>query len=418
MKKYLKRVIDEKLDRKLSSIGAILIEGCKGCGKTTSGRRYVKSVIEFQDVDKINLYNNINNTKPSLFLEGEKPLLIDEWQMYPIVWDAIRNDIDKTRKQGQYLLTGSVSQHRKSVMHSGTGRIGRVLMRPMSLYESLESDGKISLESLFKGNCEVNVTTNLTFEKIISAIVRGGWPLSLYIKNKNEIAKNYFESLINEGVEINNDIELNKDKIQRIIKSLARNISSITNISTIENDIKSNNETISRNTLEDYIFALKNLFVLENVPAWNGSIRSKIAIRSKEKIQFVDPSLACAALGSSEESLKKDLNTLGLLFESLCIRDLRIYADALDGKIYYYHDETDLEIDAIVELSNGDWGAFEIKLGLGFVEEAANNLIKFKNKVNTKKMGEPKFLAVLTGGEYSYKLDNGVYVISIGNLKN
>ncbi len=418
MEKYLKRIIDDILEDKMTSIGAILIEGCKWCGKSTTAKQHVKSIIEFQDVDKKDYFDSINNTKPSLFLDNEKPLLIDEWQMYPVVWDAIRNDIDKSGLQGEYILTGSNKPKKNSVMHTGTGRIARILMRPMSLYESKESDGKISLKDLFEGNIDINVKSDITLDKITNLIIRGGWPLSLYIKNQNEVAKNYFQSLINEEVKIGDSYVYNPNRLTYILKSLARNISSITNVSTIEEDVKSNNESISRNTLDSYIDSLKNLYIIENVPAWTGKMRSKIAIRSKEKIQFVDPSIACASLGASENKLKKDLNTLGLLFESLCIRDLRIYADAIDGKVYYYHDETDLEIDAIIELQNGDWGAVEIKLGSGYIKEAEENLLKFKEKVDIDTMGEPKFLMVLTGTNYSYKTEKGVYVVSVGNLKD
>lgn len=418
MEKYLKRVLDDIIEKKMQSIGAILIEGPKWCGKSTTAKRHAKSIIEFQDVDKKSNYDIINKTKPSLFLDNERPLLIDEWQMYPVVWDAIRNDIDKSGLQGQFLLTGSAKPTEDKTMHTGTGRISRVLMRPMSLYESKESDGKISLKDLFNNDVEVDIKADISLEKIIKWIIRGGWPLSLYIKNPEEVVKDYYQSLIHEGVNNDGNIVYNPNKMSLILKSLARNISSITNVSTIENDIKSNYENIARNTLDDYLNSLKRLYILENIPAWNGKMRSKIAIRSKEKIQFVDPSLACVALGATEEKLKKDLNSLGLLFESLCIRDLRVYVDSLGGKVYYYRDETDLEIDAIVELQNGDWGAFEIKLGAGFIEEAEKNLITFKEKVDLEKMGAPKFLCILTGIDYSYKTDNGVYVISIANLKD
>ncbi len=418
MERYLPRIIDDIIDKKLKTVGAILIEGPKWCGKSTTGKKHVKSIVEFQDVDKKNYYDNINNTRPSMFLDEEKPLMIDEWQMYPVVWDAIRNDVDKTGKQGQYILTGSARPIEGSITHTGTGRIARILMRPMSLYESGDSDGKISLNDLFKGEVQTNVKSKFKFDDIIKCIIRGGWPLTLFLEDQNEVAKNYFQSLTHEGIKNDSVIEYNSDRLSKVIKSLARNISSITNISTIEEDVKANSETFSRNLLENYIKTLKDLYILENVPAWNGKIRSKIAIRTKEKIQFVDPSLACVSLGATEESLKKDLNTLGLLFESLCIRDLRIYADSIDGKVYYYRDETGLEVDAIIELQNGDWGAIEIKLGEGYIKEAEENLLKFKNKVDVEKIGEPKFLGIISSTEYSYRTENGIYVISIGNLKN
>ena len=253
MEKYLPRILDDVIEKKMKTIGAVLIEGCKWCGKSTTGKEHVKNIIEFQDVDRIKEYEVINSTKPSLFLEGDKPLLIDEWQMYPIVWDAVRNSIDKTGLQGQYILTGSTKVDSGKVMHSGTGRIARILMRPMSLYESKESDGKISLEDLFNNNIEAFTKSDLTFEKIIKYIIRGGWPLSLNIEEQNEVAINYYKSLIHEKINVNNEIEYNSDKMAHILKSLARNISSITNITTIEKDILANNGNITRNTQDNYI---------------------------------------------------------------------------------------------------------------------------------------------------------------------
>lgn len=354
-----------------------------------------------------------------MFLLGEKPLLIDEWQMYPVVWDAIRNDVDRSGKFGEYIITGSARPSYDAVMHSGTGRIASLLMRPMSLYESLESTGKVSLKDLFSGNAKVSDSNNLKFNDIVNYIIRGGWPQAVTSNAlSGNIAKNYIEKLSKEGLYENGDVRYNPDRLKRILHSISRNISSPINVSTIYDDILSNDESISRTTLDNYIDLLKKLYIIDNVPAWNGKLRSKFAIRTKEKLELVDPSLAVASLGSNYETLVNDLNTLGLLFENLCIRDLKIYAESLGGTVSYYRDETNLECDAIVELQNGDWGAVEIKLGGNSVETASNNLLKIRDRVDTDKLGEPKFLMVLTGEQMSYQLDNGVYIVSIGSLKN
>ena len=419
MKTYMPRILDKELEKKLKVIGCVLIEGCKWCGKSTTARRHAKSILELQNVDDKAKFDLIAKTKPSLFLEGEKPLLIDEWQMYPVVWDAIRHDVDKSGLQGEYILTGSATPNEGTTMHSGTGRITRILMRPMSLYESEESDGMISLKDLFDKKNISAIKANVTLDNIIFYILRGGWPNAIKVKKNYslEIAKNYYISLLHENMSISNEKEFNANRLDLLLRSLSRNISSPVNISTIEEDILAHDSSLARNTISSYIEVLKKLYVIENVPAWTGKIRSKIAIRSKEKLQFVDPSIACASLGLNSELLKGDLNTLGLMFESLCMRDLRVYAESLGGKIFYYRDETDLEIDAIIVLQDGRWGAVEIKLSSGFALSASENLLKFQEKVDTDKLGKPSFLMVLVGDEYSYQLDNGVYIVSIANLK-
>lgn len=414
------RILDQEIDKKLKSIGAILIEGCKWCGKSTTASMHVKTILELQNVDDKARFDMIAKTKPSLFLEGEKPILIDEWQMYPVIWDAIRNDVDHSGLQGEYILTGSATPSEGMTMHRGTGRIARMLMRPMSLYESGESDGQISLNDLFLKKQGMGAKSQMTFDELIYLILRGGWPNAKKIEKEFslEVAKDYYQSLIHENISLTQEKEFNSNRLDLLLRSLSRNISSPVNISTIEEDMLVNDKGLARNTISSYIDVLKKLYIVENVPAWTGKIRSKIAIRTKEKLQFVDPSIACAALGLSSTALKNDLNTLGQMFESLCIRDLRIYAESLGGKVFYYRDETDLEVDAVIVLQDGSWGAVEIKLGSGFVESASENLIKFKEKVDTEKLGEPKFLMVLVGDDYSYQMANGVYVVSIGNLKN
>ena len=417
---YLPRIVDLEINESMEVMGSILIEGCKWCGKSTTAIHHAKTIVEFQNPDKKEEYDNIRDTKPSLFLKGEKPLLFDEWQMYPVVWDSIRTDVDHTRLKGQYILTGSAKPKEGETMHTGTGRFARILMRPMSLYESKESTGEVSFEDILKGK-DIEGVSKLTLEDIASIIVRGGWPASLDIKSdaKYKIAKQYVSSLIHEEVKNVDGVERNPEKMKSVLRALARNISTPASDKTLEDDVKNVfNEEISRPTLTDYINTLEKLFVIENIKATNLNFRSKYAIRTKAKKEFVDPSIATAILEISPSDLIKDLNTFGFLFEALCIRDLLIYTQSYGGDITFYRDETNFEIDAIFRTSSGKWGAIEIKLGAGYIDEAAKNLLKFKEKVDTNKVGEPAFLMVLTGSTYSYRRKDGVYVVSIGTLKN
>lgn len=413
---YIPRIIDKQIDDKMASSGCVWIEGCKWCGKSTTGRRHVKSVVEFQDVDMKASYDIINNTRPSLFLDHERPLMIDEWQMYPVVWDAIRNDVDKTGRFGQFIITGSARPADKMVMHSGTGRISSILMRPMSLLESGESDGKVSLRQLFGGNANVAMVNDLTFDVLLNAIIRGGWPQAV-VNQAGEVAEsasNYVERLTHEAI-VEEGVKIyNPERIRSILRSLARNISSPLNVSTIMSDLT--NVSISRATLDKYLDMLRDLYILDNVPAWNGKLRSRATLRTKMKAQLVDPSIAVAALGATNTSLRRDLKTLGLLFESLAMRDLRIYADSLGGKVYYYRDDSDLEVDAIIVLPDGKWGACEIKLGAGYIQQAEKNLLTMRDKIDTDHVGKPSFLIIITGENYSMQLDSGVYVVSVGSL--
>lgn len=418
--KYLPRIVDSEIDELMEIMGAVLIEGCKWCGKSTTGSYHAKSIIEFQNPDRKQEYDEIRNTKPSLFLNGEKPRMFDEWQMYPVVWDSIRTDVDHSGKKGQYLLTGSAKPSEGETMHTGTGRISRVLMRPMSLYESGESTGEVSFNDILEGK-DIAGVSKLSLEDIASIIVRGGWPASIEVKSdaKYRFAKEYVKSLIHEEVKKVDGIERNPEKMQNVLRSLARNISTSVSNSTIEGDVKNNfDDDISRPTLTDYLNTLEKLFVIEDINATNLNFRSKYALRTKPKKYFVDPSIATAILEMKPNDLIKDLNTFGLMFESLCMRDLKIYTQSYGGDITFYRDEKDFEVDAILRTSSGKWGAIEIKLGAGYIDEAANNLLKFKDRVNIEKCGEPSFLVVLTGADYSYKRDDGVYVVSIGTLKN
>ena len=418
--KYLPRIVDKEIDELMEIMGAVLIEGCKWCGKSTTGLYHAKSVIEFQNPDRKQEYDNIRNTKPSLFLNGEKPRMFDEWQMYPAVWDSVRTDVDHTGLKGQYILTGSAKPSEGETMHTGTGRISRVLMRPMSLFESKESTGEVSFGDILAGK-DISGVSKLSLEDIASIIVRGGWPASISIKSdaKYRIAKEYVKSLIHEEVRSVDGVERNTEKMQNVLRSLARNISTQVSNSTIEADIKNSfDDDISRPTLTDYLNTLEKLFVIEDVKATNLNLRSKYALRTKPKKYFVDPSIATAILDLKPMDLINDLNTFGFMFESLCIRDLKIYTESLGGDVTFYRDERGFEVDAILRMPSGKWGAIEIKLGAGYIDEAANNLLKFKEHVDIKKCGEPSFLLVLTGTNYSYKRDDGVYVVSIGALKN
>jgi len=418
--KYLSRVVDSEIDELMKIMGAVLIEGCKWCGKSTTGFHRAKSVIEFQNPDRKQEYDEIKNTKPSLFLNGEKPRMFDEWQMYPIVWDSIRTDVDHSGKKGQYILTGSAKPSEGEIMHTGTGRISRVLMRPMSLFESGESTGEVMFSDIIEGK-DVSGVSKLSLEDLASIIVRGGWPAAIEVKSdvQYRFAKEYVKSLIHEEVKIVDGVERNPEKMQNVLRSLARNISTSVANSTIEEDVKNNfDDDISRPTLTDYLNTLEKLFVIENVNATNLNFRSKYALRTKPKRYFVDSSIATAILEMRPQDLLQDLNTFGFLFESLCMRDLKIYTGSYGGDITFYRDEKDFEVDAILRTSSGKWGAIEIKLGAGYIDDAANNLLKFKDRVDIQKCGEPAFLMVLTGANYSYKRDDGIYVISIGTLRN
>ena len=419
MEKYISRIIDKEIDDLLKIMGAVLIEGCKWCGKSTTGAKHAKSIIELQNPNNQEEYNQINNTKPSLFLIGDKPRMFDEWQMYPVIWDAIRTDVDHTGLKGQYILTGSARPQEGTTMHTGTGRISRVLMRPMSLYESGESTGEVSLMDLFN-NLDIVGESKLSLEDIASIIVRGGWPAAINIKEniKYRISKEYVKSLIHEEVKNIDGVERNSEKMQSVLRSLSRNIATPVSNATLVNDVKNNfDNEISRPTLNDYINTLEKLYILEEIKATNLNLRSKYAIRTTSKKIFVDPSIATATLEITPNDLLNDLNTFGFMFESLCLRDLEIYSQSHGGNITFYRNENGFEIDAILKLSNGKWGAIEIKLGAGYIDEAAKNLLKLKENIN-EKATPPSFLMVLTASNYSYRRNDGVYVVSIGTLKD
>lgn len=418
--KYLPRLCDLELRKALDASGAVLIEGAKWCGKTRTASHVAKSTIFMQDPDNATSYLATADTKPSLLLKGEVPHLIDEWQMAPVLWDAVRFEVDKRNEVGQFILTGSAVPLDNVTAHTGTGRISRMLMRPMSLYESLESNGSVSLANLFAGEHDVEAVSEMTIEKIAFALCRGGWPASVGKSNQIALrmAADYVEAVINHDVSRVDNIEKNPNRVRVLLRSLARNISTMATIQTIHDDIEAADNTISEKTISYYLNALSRIYVVEDLQAWLPSLRSKTAIRTSAKRQFVDPSIATAVMRINPDGVLKDFETFGLLFESLCTRDMRIYAQVNDGDVFHYRDKSGLEADLVVVLRDGRWGAIEVKLGNKQIEMAAENLLKLKNKIDTHKMGEPSFLMVLTGGQFAYRRKDGVLVVPIACLRN
>ncbi len=416
---YLQRVCDKLLASELKASGAVLIEGAKWCGKTSTAQQAARSSLYMQDPDKTSSYLAAADTKPSLLLNGETPKLIDEWQMAPVLWDAVRFEVDKRNKPGQFILTRSAVPSDNLVAHSGTGRISRLLMRPMSLWESGDSNGSISLKELFDKNTDISATSDLSIEKIAFLICRGGWPASVSQENESalKMATNYVESVINMDVQRVDGVEKNPERVRMLLRSLARNISTMASGQTIMADMESNDIGISEKTLSSYLNALRRIFVIEDTPAWMPSLRSKTAIRTSPKRNFVDPSIATAVMRTNPSGLLNDFETFGFMFESLCTRDMRIYAQANDGAIFHYRDKNDLESDMIISLRDGRWAPIEVKLGNKQIDEAAKNLLSLQSKINTEKMGKPSFLMVVTGGEFAYTRDDGVLVVPIGCLK-
>ena len=421
MKRYIPRIADTMLKKALQASGAVLIEGPKWCGKTSTALESSNSFLFLQDPDQRANYLRIAGTKPSLLLRGETPRLIDEWQLAPVLWDSVRHEVDMRRETGQFILTGSaVPVIDENISHTGTGRISRVKMRPMSLFESGDSNGEVSLHQLFQPDFHVEGFTNLGIEGLARCIVRGGWPAS--VSQADEMYEkrviDYLDAVVNIDLSRVDGIEKNPQKVSMLIRSLARNISTEVSMETLRRDMEgSDNDTISVPTMMSYLNGLQRIFVTEDLEAWNPSVRSKTPLRSSAKRHFTDPSIACAALGVNEEKLLSDFNTFGYLFESLCIRDLRVYADYLDGKVYHYRDKSKLECDAIVVLRNGSWGAIEIKMGAAGFDLAAESLFKLRQRINTEKMSEPSFLIILSATDIGYTRDDGIHVVPIGCLK-
>ncbi len=418
---YIPRISDALLVNKLRHSGAVLITGPKWCGKTSTALVASKSVVYMQDPDKGPSYMMAADTKPSLLLEGNVPHLIDEWQMAPVLWDAVRFAVDRRQEFGQFILTGSSVPTDGATMHTGTGRIARLSMRTMSLFESGESNGSVSLRNLFYGTkCPVMAASQLTVEQIAFAICRGGWPASVSMKGRDalELSRDYVDAIIHQDVSRVDGVERNPKRVQLLLRSLARNVSTMATNVTLLKDMEGDEKSMSAPTLDAYLNALRRIFVVEDQPAWSPSMRSKTALRTASKRHFTDPSIATAIMRATPQSLLEDFNTFGLLFESMCTRDMRIYSQANDGEVYHFRDKNGLEADMIIALNDGRWAAVEVKLGNKQIEDAASHLQELARKVNDEKMGKPSFLMVLTGGEYAYQRKDGVLVVPIGCLKN
>lgn len=421
--KYRKRIADITLKKKLQSKGAVLIEGAKWCGKTTTATQIAKSILYMQDPARKNQYLEMAEIAPQRLLQGAVPRLIDEWQLAPKLWDSIRFEVDKRDKFGQFILTGSaVPPQTSEISHSGIGRITKMLMRPMSLFESGDSTGEVSLTDLFSGNEDIIGTSDIDIDKLAFLICRGGWPKSIACNKEVSLqqAIDYYEAIVDSDISKVDNIERNKERTKRILRSYARSIASQAKISSISKDISTNEAaSLSDVTITSYLNALKKIFVLEDSPAWNPNLRSKTAIRTSDTRYFTDPSVATAALEIGAQDLVNDLNTMGLLFENMCIRDLRIYAEALDGNIYHYRDKSGLECDAVIHLRNGTYGLIEIKLGGDrLISEGVVTLNKLSSNIDTSKMKSPAFKMVLIGvGEMAYKRSDGIYIVPLSCLK-
>ncbi len=417
---YMPRLCDADLQLALQSSGAVLIEGAKWCGKTSTASNASRSVIYMQDPDKTGSYLAMADTLPSLLLKGETPRLIDEWQMAPVLWDAVRFEVDKRAEPGQFILTGSAVPTDNVTAHTGTGRISRLLLRPMSLFESQESNGLISLRALFNGELDIEAVSDLTIEKIAFALCRGGWPASVRQKGATALrmAVDYVEAVINHDVSRVDNVEKNPERVRLLLRSLARNIATTATYQTIINDLEATDTTISDKTIGSYMNALRRIFLVEDLPAWAPSLRSRSAIRTSAKRHFVDPSIATAILRSNPGGILNDFQYFGFLFEALCTRDIRVYAQSNDGDVFHYRDKSGLEADLIVRLHDGRWAAIEIKLGNKQIDLAADNLLALKNRIDNNKMGEPSFLMVITGGQYAYRRRDGVLVVPLACLKN
>lgn len=423
MKEYYQRVSDKVLLEHLESKGAVLIEGAKWCGKTTSAKHIAKSVIEMDRPDMTAQYQQMARINPSNLLEGKVPHLIDEWQIATNIWNAVRYEVDRRGEFGQFILTGSsVPAALDESMHTGTGRIVRMQMRPMSLFESKDSTGQVSLMDLFNKK-DISTVDNHSIDEIAFLICRGGWPAALNHSKKVALkqAFDYYDAVVNDDISRVDRVKRDSERTKRILKSYARNVATQASLETIRSDIISNDvETFDKEALYGYLNALKRIFVIEDSPAWNPNLRSKTAIRTSDTRYFVDPSIAVAALGLGPTDLVNNLALMGLIFENLCVRDLRIYADVLDGSVYHYRDKTGLECDAVIYLRNGSYGLVEVKLGGDqSINEGAESLLKLTSKIDTEKMKKPAFLMVLCGvAPFAYKREDGVFVVPITCLKD
>ena len=424
MKKYRKRIADDILARKLEGKGAVLIEGPKWCGKTTTAEQIAASILYMDEPEKKEQNMVMSDLNPKRLLKGAAPRLIDEWQIAPKLWDAIRFEVDHRGELGQFVLTGSaVPVDTKEITHSGTGRFTWLTMRPMSLYESGDSTGEVSLKDLFDGAREIDGASELDIDRLAFLVCRGGWPQAVDMRDEIALdqAMDYYDAVVRSDINRADGVQKNTEKVRRLMRSYARNQGSQVANTVLAQDVSANDESsMSDETVASYINALRKIFVVEDMPAWNPNLRSKPAIRSSDTRYYIDPSIAAAALGIGPKDLMNDLKTFGFLFETLCIRDLRVFADALNGEVYHYRDKDGQECDAVIHLKNGKYGLIEIKLGGDkLIEEGAASLKNMEAKIDTDKMNVPSFLMVLIGiGDYAYRRQDGVYVVPIGCLKN
>ena len=424
MKEYKKRIADKLLKYRLEEVGAVLIEGPKWCGKTTTAEQQAKSVLYMADPDNQKSYIEMADLRIKMLLKGDNPRLIDEWQIIPQIWDAIRFDVDHRGEEGLYVLTGSaVPASTENIHHTGTGRFAWITMRTMTLWESGESTGEVSLAELFRGNPDIAGFNKLKIEDIAYVVCRGGWPSSVSKNRRAALrqAYDYYDAVVKTDISRVDEVSRNSERTKLLLRSYARSQGGQVSIGAIRQDMMANDdETLADKTVQSYIGALKKIFVIEDMPAWNPNLRSKTAIRSADTRYFVDPSIAVAALGLGPEDLVNDLETFGLLFETLCVRDLRVYADALDGMVYHYRDKNGLECDAVIHLRNGAYGLVEIKLGgVAAIEKGASTLMELASKIDTTKMKVPAFLMILTAvGDYAYQRKDGIYVVPVGCLKD
>lgn len=421
---YKHRIADGILEKKLRSKGAVLIEGPKWCGKTTTAEQQARSILYMDNPAPFESNLQMAEIDPGILLEGDTPRLIDEWQLAPKLWDTMRFEVDHRHQVGQFILTGSaVPSDEESMKHSGTGRFSWLTMRPMSLYESGESNGKVSLSHLFESRENIVATNSLRIDDIAFLICRGGWPFACSLQGDAALAQafDYVDAVIKKDVSRVDGTNRNITTTRLLMRSYARNQGSQATIGTIVADMMTNDENeIGIKTAGSYLDALRKIFVIEDSEAWNPNLRSKTAIRTANTRYFIDPSIGTAVLGLGPKDLINDLNTMGLFFETLCVRDLRIFADALDGQVFHYRDKSGLECDAVIHLRNGRYGLVEVKLGGDrLINEGASNLLALVDKINTDKMKEPSFLMVLTGtGNFAYRRKDGVYVVPIGCLKD
>ena len=424
VRKYRKRIADGILKRKLEGKGAILIEGPKWSGKTTTAEQIAASILYMDDPAKKEQNIAMSELNARRLLQGDTPRLIDEWQLAPKLWDTIRFEVDHRGELGQFILTGSaVPADTKEITHSGTGRFSWLTMRPMSLYESEDSTGEVSLNDLFNGITEIDGGSYLSIDRLAFLVCRGGWPQAVDMRDEIALdqAVDYYDAVVHSDINRADNVQKDAERVKRLMRSYARNQGGQVPNTVLAQDIATNDEvSINEETVASYVNALRKIFVVEDLPAWNPNLRSKTAIRSAYTRYYVDPSIAAAALGIGPNDLVSDLKTFGFLFETLCVRDMRVFADTLGGKVYHYRDKNGQECDAVIHLRNGKYGLIEIKLGGDkLIEYGAESLKSMAAKIDTDKMNAPSFLLVLTGiGDWAYRRSDGVYVVPIGCLKN